>query len=379
MRYAGQPANGKPGWQVELLCRRDRVLDQWAQEIAATGVRVHRIDLRRPTDYLAVFRRLRAVDLAHLVLAYPTGKYQLVTALLARLAGTPLIATHQLVVDIGDIKMSPLRRAFWRSAFRLYRRLARRNIASSQAGWKLLTGRYRFPESSTELIYNGADLSLFTPLMGSARSAVRQAIGAEVAGEAWSDDVLFSCTVARLTPQKGLLDLVEAAAEVTRQIPKVRFVLAGDGEERPRLEARVAALQLQRHVLFAGSRPLADLARWLAAADLFVLSSHYEGMPLSMIEAMAAGCPVVATAVGGIPDIVGDSKAGVIVGPRHPPALAEAITRILGDVRTRSAMATAARERAMTTFDVRTCYEKTTELYGVVSAGASRADLPVSA
>ena len=87
----------------------------------------------------------------------------------------------------------------------------------------------------------------------------------------------------------------------------------------------------------------------------------------------------MATAVGGIPDIVGDSKAGVIVAPSHPSALAEAITRILGDVRTRSAMATAARERALTTFDVRTCYQKTTELYGVVSAGASRADLPVSA
>jgi glycosyltransferase involved in cell wall biosynthesis len=243
----------------------------------------------------------------------------------------------------------------------------------------LLTKRYRFPEASTELIYNGADLTLFTPLDGSDRSAVRQAIGAEMAGEAWSDDVLISCTVARLTPQKGLLDLVEAAAEVARQIPKVRFVLAGDGEQRARLEARVAALQLQRQVLFAGSRQLTQLARWLAAADLFVLSSHNEGMPLSMIEAMAAGCPVVATAVGGIPDVVGDSKAGLIVAPKNPSALAEAITRILADGQARSAMAAAARERAVTAFDVRTCYQKTTDLYALVTAGPARPPLRVSA
>jgi glycosyltransferase involved in cell wall biosynthesis len=171
------------------------------------------------------------------------------------------------------------------------------------------------------------------------------------------------CTVARLTPQKGLFDLVEAAAEVVPRIPNVRFVLAGDGELRDPLEARVAALGLTEQLRFAGSRPLATLARWLGAADLFLLSSHYEGMPLAMIEAMAAGCPVVATAVGGIPDVIADSNGGRVVPAKDPHALAGAIIEILADPEKRRTMAAAARQRVMSAFDVRICYQKTVETY----------------
>jgi glycosyltransferase involved in cell wall biosynthesis len=373
--------------QVELICRKDPVLDTWVTGIVALGVRVHRINLTRPGDYAAVLRLMRASDLVHLVLAYPTGKYQLTAALLARAARRPLIVTHQLVVDVRDIAMPSMRSAFWRRAFRLYARLARTNIATSRAGRELLTRRYQFPEASTVLIYNGADLELFRPLTGAERSSVRQSIAADLsenfpppragdgtkasppplAGEgrvgASSDDVLLSCTVARLTPQKGLLDLIEAAAQVVPRLPNVRFVLAGDGELRAQLEARVAALGLTRQVRFAGSRPLAVLARWLGAADLFLLSSHYEGMPLAMIEAMAAGCPVVATAVGGVPDVVDDSNAGRVVPAKDPHALAAAIIEILGDPDKRRTMAAAARQRAITAFDVRTCYQKTVETY----------------
>ena len=331
--------------------------------ISELGVPVHRIDLTQPGDYASALRLMRASDAVHLVLAYPTGKYQLTAALLARAARRPLIVTHQLVVDVRDIAMHPVRRAFWRRAFALYARLARRNIATSRAGWDLLTRRYHFPEASTVLIHNGADLTMFVPLTGSDREAVRRDIVNELAGDPWPDDVLLSCTVARLTPQKGLFDLVEAVAEVVPRLPNVRFVLAGDGELREPLETRVAALGLTQQVRFAGSRPLAVLARWLGAADLFLLASHYEGMPLAMIEAMAAGCPVVATAVGGIPDVVADSNGGRVVPPKDPHALASAIIEVLGHPEERRVMAAAARQRAMTAFDVRTCYQKTMETY----------------
>jgi glycosyltransferase involved in cell wall biosynthesis len=348
---------------VELICRRDPVLDQWVQGIIDIGVPVHRLDLTRPSDYLAMLRALRRADLVHLVLAYPTGKYQLTAALLARLGGRPLVATHQLVVDIGEIAMNPLRRAFWRFAFRLYRNLARVNIASSRAGWQSLVRRYSFPEASTELIHNGANLTRFAPVTGEQRRAIRQTIADELAGRPWPDDTLLACTVARLSVQKGLFDLVAAAAEVVRRIPTARFVIAGDGELREVLRARVAELHLTEQVLFAGARPLSELARWLSAADVFVLSSHYEGMPLSLIEAMAAGCPVVATSVGGIPDVVSDDTVGRLVPPNDPGALARAITEVLANGDQRRSMSTAARARAVTAFDVSTCYQKTTAIY----------------
>src|SRR5438445_485897 len=139
MRFtAGNASDGQRQWLPELICRRDPVLDQWVQGIAGLGVPVHRLDLTRPGDYLSMLRRMRGADLVHLVLAYPVGKYQLTAALLARLGRRPLVATHQLVIDVREIAMSPLRRAFWRTAFRWYRRLARVNIASSRAGWQAL-------------------------------------------------------------------------------------------------------------------------------------------------------------------------------------------------------------------------------------------------
>ena len=377
---ASQHADGRPPWQVELICRKDAVLDPWVKGIAEIGVPVHRLDPSRPREFLAALRLMRASNLVHVILAFPTGKYQLVAALLARVAGRPLIVTHQLVIDVGDIAMNPIRRAFWRAALRLYGRLAWTNVGTSRAGWEQLTRRYHFPEASTVLIYNGADLTRFKPLTGAERCSVRESIARQVPtppgethtvppplGEGrvgdWSDDVLLTCTVARLTPQKGLFDLVEAAAEVVPRLPNVRFLLAGDGELRVQLEARVAALGLTRQLWFAGSRTLDELARWLGVADLFLLSSHYEGMPLAMIEAMAAGCPVVATAVGGIPDVIGDSKAGRIVPAKDPHALAGAIIEVLGDSEQRRVMAAAARERAMSAFDVRTCYQKTMDTY----------------
>src|SRR5438132_6157713 len=301
---------GAGGGAAELICRRDPVLDQWVQGIIDLGVPVHRLDLKRPSDYLAMLRLLRRADLVHLVLAYPTGKYQLTAALLTRLGGRPLVATHQLVVEIGEIAMNPLRRSFWRFAFRLYRRLARVNIASSKAGWQSLVRRYGFPESSPELIHNGADLARFAPITGDERRAIRLAIADELTGHPWPDEILLACTIARFSVQKGLFDLVTAAAEVAGRLPAVRFLLAGDGELRDQLKARVSQLNLKDRVLFAGARPLAELARWLGAADLFVLSSHYEGMPLSLIEAMAAACPVGATSVGGVTGVVADDSDG---------------------------------------------------------------------
>src|SRR2546428_8167286 len=349
--------------QPELICRRDSVLDRWVQGIIDLGVPVHRVDLKRPPDDVSMRRFSRRAALVHLVLAYPTGKYQLTAAMITWLGGGPLVATNQPVVEIGGISMNSLRRAFWRFAFRLYRRLARVNIASSQAGWQSLVRRYGFPEASTELIHNGANLTRFVPITGDERRAIRLAIADELAGRPWPDDILLACTIARFSVQKGLFDLVTAAYEVARHLPTVRFVIAGDGELREQLKARVAEQHLKDWVLFAGARPLAELARWLGAADLFVLSSHYEGMPLSLIEAMAAGCPVVATAVGGVTDVVADDTVGRLVPPKKPDGLAQAAVHAATDSDRRRAMATPARAPAVQAFHFDTCHSKTTAIY----------------
>jgi glycosyltransferase involved in cell wall biosynthesis len=347
-------------FDAELVCRKDAVLNSWAARIASAGALVHRLDLKAPSEYLALSRLIRRATIVHLVLAYPVGKYQLAAALLAAGARTPLVITHQLVIDLPAINMSGPRRRFWALAFRQYGRLARRNIASSRAGQELLL-RYGFPAARTELIYNGADLTRFRPLTGAERDRVRAAMA--LGGEPWPADAVLACTVARLTPQKGLFDLLDAVPAVLARFRQTRFVIVGDGELREPLTKRIAARGLQGQVRLAGSRPLDEVATWLGASDLFVLSSRYEGLPLALMEAMAAGCPVVATNVGGVGEVVADGSVGFLVPPADPPRLAEAISRIVGDPQARRAMASAARARVLGSFTVDACYEKTTLIY----------------
>jgi glycosyltransferase involved in cell wall biosynthesis len=358
IRYAAANAH------VELICRRDPILDQWVRTMASDGIAVHRLDLSRPADYLRMFRLMRGADLVHLVMAYPVGKYQLVAALLARGARRPLVVTHELAIDIDQISMPSVRRAFWRFAFRRYGRLARVNIAVSRSNRELLVGRYGFPAASTRLIHNGADLRRFTSLEDAERAAVRRAIAAKLGGDPWPDDALLVCTVARLSVQKGLIDLLNAAAVVVPRDPRARFVIVGEGELRSQLKERILALQLGTVVRLAGGLPQSEVAKWLGASDLFVLPSHYEGLPFSLVEAMAAGCAVIATEVGGVRDVISDDRVGCIVPPRDAPALATAIADLLADAETRQRMGAAARARVLDGFDAESCYRRTVETYG---------------
>jgi glycosyltransferase involved in cell wall biosynthesis len=147
---------------------------------------------------------------------------------------------------------------------------------------------------------------------------------------------LIVVSAGRLSPEKGPDVLVEAAALVLRERPDVGFVLCGDGPLRPALEQRIAELGLGGRIVLAGFRT--DLARLLPAWDLAVLSSHTEGLPVFVLEALAAGVPVVATAVGGTPEVLEDGVSGLLVPPASPKALADRIAELLRDERRRREM-----------------------------------------
>jgi glycosyltransferase involved in cell wall biosynthesis len=120
-------------------------------------------------------------------------------------------------------------------------------------------------------------------------------------------------------------------------------------------------LQIQEHVCFTGYQK--DVRPWLAALDIFVLSSDWEGMSNALLEAMAAGLPVVATAAGGTPDVVAEGRTGLLVPPRDPCALAEAIESLVRDPDLRHSMGRAGRERVAECFSVERMVERTQTLY----------------
>jgi glycosyltransferase involved in cell wall biosynthesis len=166
-------------------------------------------------------------------------------------------------------------------------------------------------------------------------------------------------TVGRMREPKDFMTLVRAIADL--EPGTVRLQIAGDGPDRPALEAEIARLGVDRAVELLGMRE--DVDHLLAAADLFVLSSDSEGLPMSVLEAMAAGLPVVATAVGGIPELVDHGETGLLVPPRDSAALADAIRRTAGDPQLRDRLGEASRRRARDEFSIERCRQRHLELY----------------
>jgi len=171
-------------------------------------------------------------------------------------------------------------------------------------------------------------------------------------------------TLGRLVPIKGQEWLLKAAPRVLAEFPQACFVIIGDGPMLGELRQLTSQLGIGLRVVFLGARE--DVPECLAALDLFVLPSLNEGMGRALLEAMAVGCPVVATCVGGIPDIVADGATGLLVPPRDDRALAEAILTLLRDRSRRAAYGEAARRHVDGRFDVKTMVRSIEWLYDEV-------------
>jgi glycosyltransferase involved in cell wall biosynthesis len=178
--------------------------------------------------------------------------------------------------------------------------------------------------------------------------------------------------VGRLAEPKDALTLVRALAAV----PGRAFgaLLVGDGPDRPAVEAEVRRLGLRDVLTLTGTRD--DVPALLAQADVFALSSRSEGAPLSILEAMAAGLPVVASRVGGVPELVVDGETGLLVPPGDPAALAAALGRLVADAGLRDRLGAAGRQRAQRCFDVRRQRREHLDCY---ARELSRRDLPAPA
>jgi glycosyltransferase involved in cell wall biosynthesis len=163
--------------------------------------------------------------------------------------------------------------------------------------------------------------------------------------------------VGRLSPEKGFVDFIEAAGKIVQQRPEAGFVLFGDGPLRTSLESLAAKLGLQGKFVFAGFRN--DLGRWVPNLDVNVISSYTEGLPVALLEASAAGVPTVATAVGGIPEVITDGQDGCLVAAGDPANLARRVIALLDDTAQRHALGQAARDRVRRDF----LFSKTSRQY----------------
>jgi len=203
-----------------------------------------------------------------------------------------------------------------------------------------------------EVIHSGIDPKPFDPNLPNAE--VRREFGI-------SEKAPVVGCIAHFADHKGHRYLIEAAARVAASIPEVRFLLVGEGELRTAIELQIKDLQLGPNVILTGFRT--DIPRLLAAIDIVVLSSHLEGLGTSLLDAMAMARPVVATRVGGIPEIVEEGVTGQLVPPRDPKSLADALINLIrrpGDGRR---MGAAGRERMLSEFSAEGMVAGTESIY----------------
>jgi sugar transferase (PEP-CTERM/EpsH1 system associated) len=231
-----------------------------------------------------------------------------------------------------------------------------------------LARRVRIDAAKMRVIPNGVNTDHFRP--GPPTGALRERL--RIASEG-----LIVGTVARLDPVKNHALLIDAFARVRALVPEAALVIIGDGPLRSSLEARARSLGLERNIHFVGASN--DVAALYRELDLFVLSSNAEGTSMSILEAMASGVCVLATAVGGTPDLLADGASGMLVPPRDPAALAGALTEVLRDDARRRRLADAGRARARERYSELSMIEAYEAVYdGGAHASAGRDTLTAS-
>lgn len=352
------------GARVTVICPAIPELDDYAARLQADGASILRLTLPshggalrglREFFRFARFLRRSHTEVLHIhLVASDGGRQAMLAGWLARVPAR--ICTRHITPAAAN---PPARFA----PGRLFNpnRLLHRTIAVSRRARPVLAERLGVHGERVVAIPNSVRSDLFEGAGTESRARVRAGLGIP------SDAPVIGC-VARLAPQKGIPYLLLAMPRILQSAPGAHLVIVGDGPDRPAIERLIHESRLER-VHLAGHQ--ADVAPYLAAIDLFVLPSLFEGMPLALLEAMAAGLPVVATAVDGVPEVVESGITGELVPPRDIAALAATVGRLLSDPALAARLGHAGRERARS-FSEDAMVARTAGVYEEVLAASQR-------
>jgi glycosyltransferase involved in cell wall biosynthesis len=314
-----------PRFQPHVCCLHDA--GPLGEEIRRTGVPFTVLGLnpgiRRPWDVLRIraFLKQSAPDIVHTFL------------LTASLYGRPAAMLAGVPIVIGtEVNMYSRKRAHHALAERWLMHGTDRVVASAESVRDFYIRQVHADPAKIEVIYNAVDWeALQTTMTG---TELRASLGIPA-------EAMVASIIARLTEQKAHRYLFQAL-EQTPGLERLHLLVVGDGELRDELRARARAPRLAGRVHLLGARR--DLGNLLAASDMFVMPSLWEGLPLSMVLAMGACLPVVASAVAGIPEIVRDDETGLLVRPGDSASLGDRLALLCGDAALRARLGTAARE-----------------------------------
>ncbi len=255
--------------------------------------------------------------------------------------------------SLYDYPISSIRRSLYLLGERLTFALSDRIVCVADALAQDLTKRSGRDPRKIQVIRNGVDLEAFDPKTVDG-STVRREFGLE-------KDTPLIGIVGRMTPQKGHMDLLTALVQIKAAVPTVRVLIVGDGPLRAELVQFTRSRSLEDRCIFAGMRE--DIPTIMGALDVVALPSLSEGLPFILLEAMAMGKPVVATRVNGISEVVEDAVTALLVPPRAPTMLAEAIIALLINQELRSKLGAAARQLVERRFGLQRMIYEVERLY----------------
>lgn len=331
-----------------IVCLTDYT--DFRQRIRRDDVSVHAINKREGQDFGAWRRLYRLFRDLRPAIVHTRNLGALEAQIPARLAGVPIRIQGEHGWDVFDPGGQSKK---YRLLRRLHRPLVHRYVPLSKELEAYLAEGTGVPATKMRRIYNGVDTERFHPGEGSGLPA------------GFADDALVIGTVGRMHGVKDQVNLTQAFIQMAWALPELanrfRLVLIGDGPLRETCAGLLEQAGLTEQAWLPGARD--DIPDLLRAFNIFVLPSQAEGISNTILEAMASGKPVVATAVGGNPELVVDGETGALVPPSDPQALAEALIGYVREPQRLQDHAEAARRRALEVFSLEQMLGRYTELY----------------
>lgn len=333
------------GFAQCLICPPEGELGQRAAE---SGLRVENIPMAGEWDWRAPGKiaALASQNKAALLHAHASQAHGLCWRALRQLPHTPLVVTRRVDFAIGGNLLSR-----WK-----YRH-ARTHYIAISSGVRDALARGGVRPDHIAIVHSGIDPARWSGRF--TRADLREEF-------ALPKDAPIVVNVAALADHKGQRYLIEAAPRILHALPNARIFIVGEGELRQDLQNRIETLGLDDRVHLAGYR--ADVEKFLAGADLFVLPSHLEGLCTSLLDAMWFAKAAVGTRVGGVVDAIEDGRSGLLVEARNPAALAEAVIALLRDPRRREELGLRGREMVEERFTAQAMVAGTAAVYEQVLA-----------
>ena len=334
----------KEKYNVSVWCLREGGF--FADKLVKEGIEVkilHILSSRNPVSICRLYKLFRShkFDIIH-THAYSAGTSGRMSAFLA---GIPVIISHNH--SVYDYYNTYYHFVEWFLSL-----ITDRIICVSDIINRFANETQRINSKKLITIHNGI-VSEHT-VSEKRTSGLRKELGIPV-------DHSVICTIAHMEEHKGIKYLLESASLLLQSRNDVSFLVVGEGALKEKLKILCADLKIEENVIFAGER--GDIPEILSLTDIFVLPSLREGLPLTILEAMACGKPVIATNVGGIPEVVKDGVSGILISPKDPEALHSAMNELLGDREKMKKMGHNGKRVYSESFDSKTMIGKIEDLY----------------